>query len=68
MRIIPEQRKPDLRAIRKHLKETGEVLTGTEVEMQPDKLSWETNNINFERNSHEGIQRDSTATVTTSAA
>lgn len=42
VRIIPEQRKPDLRAIRKHLKETGEVLPGTEVEMQPDKLSWET--------------------------
>ncbi len=42
VRIIPEQRKPDLRAIRKHLTKTGEIVHGTEVEFQPDKLSWET--------------------------
>ncbi len=55
VRIIPAKREPDIKAIRAHLNETGEILPGVEVEFRLDKFSYEISNdlkqgVNHERN------------------
>ena len=42
VRIIPEQREPDLKAIRANLKSTGEIPDGVEITPQAPKFSYKT--------------------------
>ena len=68
VRIIPEKKKPDLRAIRKHLNETGELLPGVNVSFRPDKLTYEiADHLNNHGGNHEQYERNTSTTKYTAA-
>lgn len=68
VRIIPEKRKPDLRAIRKHLNETGELLPGVDVNFRPDKLTYEiADHLKNHGGNHEQHERNTSTTEHTAA-